>query len=124
MEPGHTVLLVEDERDLREITREVIEGSGFHVVEAANGKEAQDYLRSAKLPCVIFLDLMMPVMNGWDLLAWISAQGEPLASVPVVVVSAANRDRIDVTTKALKTAAVILKPFKEEDLLGALNRFC
>ncbi len=121
---AHTVLLVEDERDLREITREVIEDTGRPVAEAANGKEAQEYLRAATPPCLILLDLMMPVMNGWDFLAWLAAQPEPLASVPVVIVSAASLDRLTSTLQTAQTAGLIQKPYNHEDLLRALNRFC
>jgi CheY-like chemotaxis protein len=124
--PSHTILVVEDEPDFRQIMREVIEDAGYAVVGAANGKEAQDYLlhATAKPPCLILLDLMMPVMSGWEFLTWISAQPEPLASVPVVIMSAASQDRIDVTTRARRTAGVIQKPFQSDDLLTTVKRFC
>jgi CheY-like chemotaxis protein len=117
------VLLVEDERDLRELEREVIEELGYTVAEAANGKEAQDFLRSAGRPSLIVLDLMMPVMNGWEFLAWLRSQPEPLASAPVVIVSAAESDRIQVVTRTYNAVASIRKPLGVEELVGTVSRF-
>lgn len=122
---SHTVLLVDDERDLRESVRELIEDSGYGVAEAANGLEAREYLeRSPDRPCLVLLDLMMPVMNGWDFLAWLGTQAEPLASVPVVVLTAADRDRVEVVAKARRTAAVLPKPFRIDELLATIERYC
>ena len=83
-----TVLVVEDDVEIRELVRDLIAGEGYAVEVAANGREALDYLRSAPAPpCLILLDLMMPVMSGPELLE-IMSDDPSLASLPVVVVSA------------------------------------
>jgi CheY-like chemotaxis protein len=119
-----TVLIVEDEPDIRELVREVIEEEGYSVAAAANGKEAQDYLLSAGPPSLILLDLMMPIMNGWDFLAWLRSQPEPLASVNVVVVSAASSDRIATATSTYSAVAAVRKPLTVSQLLGTVGRYC
>ena len=84
------ILLIEDEPDLRETLRELLELVGFQVETAANGREGLRKLESAGNPCLILLDLMMPVMNGWQFLE--ALRKDPLpgrASIPVLVVSAA-----------------------------------
>ena len=62
---NRTVLIVEDDLDLREAIGEILEHDRFHVMHAAHGAEAIDILRtSSELPGLILLDLMMPIMNG------------------------------------------------------------
>ena len=80
------VLLVEDEPDIRETLREVLESEGYLVQTAANGQEALDLIHHEK-PALILLDLTMPVMNGYDVLRALKANGE-LAKIPVTIVSA------------------------------------
>jgi two-component system chemotaxis response regulator CheY len=84
----HTILVVEDDTEIRELVAEVLGAEGYAVVQAANGQEALDYLRTkGPKPCVILLDLMMPVLSGPELIE-IMAEDRKLASLPVVVVSA------------------------------------
>ncbi len=82
------ILIVDDERDIREMVKEVLEDEGYAAVTAANGVEAWEYLTQAQNPpCLILLDLMMPVMNGWELAERL--QGDPAyARIPVVVLTA------------------------------------
>jgi two-component system, response regulator, stage 0 sporulation protein F len=82
------VLVVDDHADTRMILREHLEAEGFRVREASNGKEALDALvsRDEPTPSLILLDVDMPVMGGWELLA-ILKNYHRLARIPVVVVS-------------------------------------
>jgi CheY-like chemotaxis protein len=66
---SHTILVVEDEEESRQALMQLLELEGFKVVGASNGAEAMDYLSVAKLPCLIILDLLMPVMSGRQLRA-------------------------------------------------------
>ena len=68
------VLVVDDDPDIRETLRDVIEMEGFAVVTAADGREAMDRLRMGLRPSLIVLDLMMPRMSGWDLLTALRLQ--------------------------------------------------
>src|SRR5579862_4602951 len=60
------ILIVDDDPDIRDSLKEVLEDEGYEVNGVANGREALDYLRKSPRPCVILLDLMMPVMDGWQ----------------------------------------------------------
>src|SRR4051794_32442195 len=86
------VLLVEDDADLRETTAMLLECEGYQVCAVENGREALNQLLDGPLPSVILLDMLMPVMNGWEFRA--HQQRDPrLAAVPVVVVTA-SRDHL------------------------------
>src|SRR6266446_9079911 len=62
-----SILIVEDDADVRGALSAVLEGEGYRVVEAAHGQEALQHLRAdARGFCMILLDLWMPVMNGWE----------------------------------------------------------
>jgi CheY-like chemotaxis protein len=91
---GHAskVLIVDDEVEFRAILRQVLEDEGCTVTEAADGKAALRVLRSNPLPDLILLDLMMPVMNGWDFHAEMQ-KDSALASIPVAVLSSVGRLR-------------------------------
>jgi CheY-like chemotaxis protein len=84
---GKVVLVVENDEELRECMRHVLEDEGFPTLVADQGRTALAMLRSeTQLPEVIVLDLMMPIMSGWDFLA--SLERDPrLRSIPVVVVA-------------------------------------
>src|SRR5262249_26330672 len=84
----HHILLVEDDGDTRDGITPVLEGVGYKVESVTNGQEALDQLRTSTAPpCLILLDLMMPVMDGWQFRD--EQQRDPfLSSIPVVVVSA------------------------------------
>jgi CheY-like chemotaxis protein len=87
------VLVVEDEPDLLEVTRFALECEGFGVQTARNGEEALALLRAGARPGLVLLDLMMPVMNGWQFLDEI-AKVPSLRTIPVVVVTAAGATAI------------------------------
>jgi CheY-like chemotaxis protein len=108
------VLVVDDERDLRETLCEVLESDGYTVLQAQNGKEALALALQTE-PCLILLDLMMPVMSGWQMMEALVEDGR-LSSTPVVVVSASH--------DAPKTAQAFLpKPFELDALLATVERF-
>jgi CheY-like chemotaxis protein len=114
---NHTVLLVEDEEDLRESMREALELNGYAVVAAEDGQAALDELDRIDHVCLVLLDLLMPRMNGWDFFAKMRARPE-LASVPVVVhTSSPSRAPAGVTR-------VIQKPLELARLLTIVREFC
>jgi CheY-like chemotaxis protein len=84
---GRNVLVVEDDADIRAALSLTLQGGGYQVAEASNGKEALDQLRHGSPADLIVLDLMMPVMDGWQFRR--EQQRDPrLAAIPVVIVSA------------------------------------
>ncbi len=122
MAGGGGVLVVEDDEDIRTDLTAILRVKGFTVGEAANGKEALARLRAGERPCLMVLDLMMPVMNGWELRAVMRAD-DALAGIPVVVVSGKGRIPPD-EEKTLAPAAVLVKPFELSELLELVARYC
>jgi CheY-like chemotaxis protein len=86
MTGGGKVLVVDDEDDIRELCRVNLEFEGFEVVDAANGPNALEQAASTR-PDVIFLDLMMPEMDGWEVLRRLKEDDET-AHIPVVLLTA------------------------------------
>jgi two-component system, chemotaxis family, chemotaxis protein CheY len=91
------VLVVDDEPDLLDVMRFVLESEGFGVETARNGKEALDRMldriRAGRAPGLVLLDLMMPVMNGWTFLDEIS-KTPVLKEIPVVVLTASRAEGV------------------------------
>ena len=112
------VLVVDDQEAIRETLQTALDDEGFTVECAANGQEALDILERWK-PCVILLDLMMPVMDGW---AFRAEQKRAGNTVPVGLLSAAGE--LDRHQKALDAAAVISKPFDIDRVISAIEGVC
>jgi CheY-like chemotaxis protein len=121
-EPCGGVLLVEDDRDIRETVSGILEDEGYSVVQASDGKDALTVLRQdGPKPCLILLDLMMPTMDGWEFRAE-QMKDRALAQIPIVLLTAngAPRQR----AAALQAAGALSKPFKLDELLEAVHQFC
>jgi CheY-like chemotaxis protein len=117
----HVVLVVEDDPDIRATICEALEDNGYATAGAGNGVEALAYLRSAaEKPCLILLDLMMPVMDGQTFRA--EQRADPaFADIPVVVISAYR----DVEKYADELAADCLpKPVRLDTLLETARKHC
>lgn len=106
------ILLVEDDVDLRDSLVDVLEARGFHVRTASNGRAALEALqRDDELPSVILLDLMMPVMNGWEF-RYEQLSDPRLATIPTVIMSAvaaqaANMGAIATVPKPVDLPALV-----------------
>jgi CheY-like chemotaxis protein len=114
-----TVLIVEDDLDTREMLGRFLELEGFNVETAENGKRALERLGSGVGACVILLDLMMPVMDGWQFRQE-QIRNSALADIPVIVVSAAGRERLE----KIQADAYLSKPVDLDELLGCVTQFC
>jgi CheY-like chemotaxis protein len=115
------VMIVEDDVDVRESIAEVLEDNEYQSLGAANGKEAIEQLRAGlQKPCVILLDIMMPVMDGWQFRA-LQREDPELGSIPVVVLTAhADLQQAD----EMAAAACLKKPVRLDTLLATVQRFC
>jgi CheY-like chemotaxis protein len=119
---AHRVLVVEADVEIRESVMEILEDHGYEAVGAENGLEALDRLRAPeRQPCLIFLDLMMPRMDG-RAFRQEQLRSPELASIPVVVISA-FRDVSEVVQE-LKAADLLKKPFKIQELMSVTRRYC
>jgi CheY-like chemotaxis protein len=114
-----SVLVVEDDFDLRDALVPILEYEGHRVVSAANGREALDRLHAMSPPSVILLDLMMPVMNGETFRAE-QLRDPRLAGIPVVVVSA--HPKAEEHAARMGAVGCLRKPFDVEDLLAVVRR--
>lgn len=113
------VLIVEDEKDIRESLGELLEAEGFIVAQAENGRIALDVLHeSVALPNVILVDLMMPIMDGEQFRREQLAD-DRLAAIPIVIMSAA-RD-IDECGERMQAFAVLKKPMSIDLLVAKLR---
>ncbi|MRG91014.1 response regulator [Polyangium spumosum] len=86
------VLVVDDNEDIRETMRDFLEEEGYHVVTAKNGADALsrlEQLEAGKLPCLMLVDLLMPVMDGVELIRRLRESAR-FAPVPVIAISAAS----------------------------------
>ena len=115
----HRVLVVDDDRDLRELLAAVLSSAGYEPLTAENGAAALSVLRTV-LPELIILDLMMPVMNGWQFREAQTALPD-YARIPVVCLSGHHQARHQASTLGIK--ACVVKPFEIDDLLQVVNRF-
>ena len=115
--PRKTILLVEDDLDIRDVVQEVLEEQGHDVVPARTGRQALEFLAldSQSPPDIVILDLMMPIMTGWQVLETIRRSPQ-LADIPVVVVTAATQDR------PLGAQAFLRKPFDIRELLETIRK--
>ena len=113
------VLVVDDDADIREATQMVLENTGHRVLTAADGQEALEMLRGGQTrPCLILLDLMMPVMDGWRFRAE-QELDDSLARIPVVVLSGGEPQK----TATLHAAEHITKPISLDRLLAVANKY-
>lgn len=113
----HTVLIVEDEEDLRELMRQALEMKGYAVITAAEGQAALDRIAEIDRLCLVLLDLVMPGMNGWEFYDKLRERPE-LASVPVIVHSSSPTNAPKGVTR------VIAKPLMLDGLLSVVRQFC
>ena len=114
------VLIVEDDADVRETLVLVLESEGFEVRAGRDGREALEILRAGFRPRLILLDLMMPVMNGWEFRAEMKRDPQ-LASIPVVFVSA--RSSAADVRRGLDAGAAdyFTKPVDMDTLIGRIR---
>ncbi|MEP7125852.1 MAG: response regulator [Byssovorax sp.] len=117
-EPQVDILLAEDDDDLREAMLETLQDAGYGVATVANGSDALDWLQDAEhLPSLILLDLMMPVMDGWQFRA-LQRVDPKVSKVPVVVLSAMGAH------PAIDAVEYLTKPANIAQILEVVARFC
>jgi CheY-like chemotaxis protein len=116
------ILIVDDDADIRFVISELLSDEGYTVAQAANGREALIYLQTAKpLPCVILLDMMMPLMNGWDFLH-ARQRDRVLQAIPVVLISAFRE--LAEAAAPLGVQGALAKPLDLDRLLATVQQYC
>jgi CheY-like chemotaxis protein len=118
------ILIVEDDKDIRETLSEYLQNEGFDVTQSANGKEAVEKLDKDFSPCLILLDLFMPVMNGNQFLEIIKKPGNKNTDIPVLVFSAAPTEDEEVKKVKKWVSGVLKKPFDIDEVLSSIKNNC
>ena len=118
MESSRLVLVVDDDEDIRAALCAVLEEEGYEAVAVANGRAALDYLSGPRTPAAILLDLMMPVMDGWQVRS-IQLRDARLAPIPVVAITASGLP-VE-SAEHLTLERFLSKPLQLESLFRALD---
>src|SRR5215471_5851597 len=113
-----SILIVEDDRDVSQIIKDVIEAQGYRAITVTNGRDALGVLEEER-PALMLFDLFMPVMTGAELLKIIKRNPQ-LADIPRVIMTAANDQMIGVR----EDVPVLYKPVDFEALTRLLHQFC
>jgi CheY-like chemotaxis protein len=113
----HNILVVEDDVDIRECLLEILADAGYEVSAAGHGAEALALLERGMRPCLMVIDLLMPVMDGVELIERMRRDTR-FESIPVLVLSAASAIAPPPGTRMLR------KPPKYETLMGEIQRAC
>ena len=115
------VLCIEDEAEMIELTRLVLEREGFEVLGAVGGSQGLEIIKREK-PDLVLLDLMMPDIDGWEVYRQMKADDE-LAQIPVIVVTAKAQsiDKV-LGLQVAKVDDYITKPFGPKELLESIRR--
>ena len=116
---GKVVLIVEDESYLCDMISDVLRAEGHYTFTASNGLAALESLREFT-PDIILLDLMMPIMDGWELLSVLGSD-QRLSQIPVVIVTAIYDVRVTEQTTSAK--AILTKPFDIERLAEVVRTY-
>jgi CheY-like chemotaxis protein len=109
------ILIIEDDANIREVLELALVFEGYDIFCAVNGKDGIDQLAKGISPDLILLDLMMPIMNGWEFVEKLSMD-QKNKNVPVVVISAFTEKNIPI-----KCSAFVPKPFDLTHLLNTLK---
>lgn len=113
------ILLVEDNHSVREALIWALEYAGYLVVTVRNGEEALNFLKKDPLPFVIFLDLMMPVLDGFEFREKKQAN-QRIRNVPTIIASAKiNLEKVE----GMQYESFLSKPFELNDLLGLIRKY-
>lgn len=109
------ILIIEDDNAIRDAMASVLELEGYSTVLASNGKQGMEMIKAGHVPDIILLDMMMPIMSGWDFLDFIRAN-EETSQIPIIVVSAYGE-----IAKSVRPHAVVPKPVQVNSLLETIE---
>lgn len=111
-------MVVDDDPDVRASLREVLVEAGYQVTCVGNGREALERLQNGTRPCVILLDLIMPVMDGYQFRRE-QKRNPSIADIPLIVITAMRSGNVLVDADAL-----VMKPLNIEELFRSIARHC
>lgn len=120
-ENKNTALIVEDDEQIAYLLRFILEREGFKVELASDGRAAQAFITSGAPPALVMLDVMLPFVDGYQLLAAIRAQ-DGWEGVPVIMLTAKSQEKDIVRALESGAADYMVKPFKPDELRARIKR--
>jgi CheY-like chemotaxis protein len=117
-----TILIVDDDPLAREGLRSVLESEGYGVIVTSDGSDALTYLNHHPLPSLIFLDMMMPRIDGWQFLT-LFRQTDAWSHIPVIITTSMSVASPE-WAESLGAAGLLKKPFDPQEMLEPLRQFC
>jgi two-component system alkaline phosphatase synthesis response regulator PhoP len=116
------VLIVEDDAHIAHLLEFLLQRAGYRVALARDGRAAQAYIQAQPAPAVVLLDVMLPFIDGIQLVGQLRAQAG-WETVPVVMLTAKAQERDIVRALDAGASDYIVKPFQPDELLARLRRF-
>lgn len=117
------ILLVEDDEAIRDTMKDYLESEGYPVITAKNGMDGLNLMRNGLRPSFVLVDLLMPIMDGWEFL-FVKSHDQKFENIPVAVLTAAQMPQ-DKMKAALNKADIILKkPIDLGELMRAVREYC
>jgi DNA-binding response OmpR family regulator len=110
------ILIADDDPAIQRLLERVLRREGFQVATASNGREALERIQR-ETPDLLLLDLMMPVVDGWEVYRRLRVDDH--LDIPIIVLTAG--ERVDRARKELADACVLAKPFDLDELLARIN---
>ena len=117
-----TVLVVEDDAHIAHVLTFMLERQGYLVTHVADGRAAVRHVASAPAPDLVLLDVMLPYVDGFEIVGLIRAQ-DGWQTTPVIMLTAKNTERDTVRALDAGASDFIIKPFQPQELLARLRRF-
>ncbi len=115
----HKVLVIDDSKVIRLHVRDMLPESSFEIIEARDGLEGYNYIRSEQ-PNLIMLDFLLPKMNGWEVYQAIQKDYN-LKTIPLVIMSGRKEEVLEKLPEPFEYFAFIEKPFDQKQLVGAIK---
>jgi len=110
------ILVIEDDKSVRDMLKAVLEIEGYNVQTAENGYQGIESIVRKSPPDAILLDMMMPIMNGWEFMDFLKTNASQF-KIPVIIISAFSE-----TAKTVKPEAIVSKPIQLKELLSAIEK--
>jgi DNA-binding response OmpR family regulator len=116
-----TLLVIEDELSVQKLLKANLAASGYRVLIAGDGEEALKLIKRER-PGLIFLDIRLPGMSGWDVLAWLKSDRQ-YESIPVVVMTASIHTDGEEMAREMGATDYLVKPFSVDELLDMVKKW-
>jgi two-component system, OmpR family, response regulator len=121
--PARTALVVEDDPDIGKLLQWVLQREGFEVMLIADGRRAAEHVAAGEPSRLVLLDVMLPQVSGYDLLAAIRAR-EAWSGIPVIMLTARSQEKDIVKALDMGASDYMLKPFQPAELRARVRRLC